>query len=66
MSLEHMLKQYWQKKVKYSKILSVSDDKRKLMLYLYTATSSHKKGYSHIEPHENQNEEIGDNIYGMV
>ena len=66
MSLGHILQRYSLKKVLYSKILSVSDDKRKLMLYLYTATSSHKKGYSHIEPHENQNEEIGDNIYGMV
>lgn len=56
MSLGHMLKKYLQKKVTYSKILSVSNDKRRLMLYLYIATYSKKT----------RMDKLSDNINGMV
>lgn len=56
MSLRHMIKQYRQKKFEYSKILSVSDNKRKLMLYLYTATYSKKTKINNLT----------DNFDGMV
>jgi hypothetical protein len=36
MSLGYVLKQYQPKKVMYSKVLSIRNNKRKLILYLYT------------------------------
>jgi len=36
MNLRYVFKQYQPKKVMHSKVLSIRDNKRKLILYLYT------------------------------